>query len=78
MQVCLSFLVMWTSCYDSCAESETSAESEASAEGLALASFLVSFPDPVFCTCRKNRSGELPVPFLFKCAGMLAHCSFLI
>ena len=39
---------------------------------------IVSFPDHIFHTHRKNRSGELPIPFLFKCAGMLAHCSFLI
>ena len=28
--------------------------------------------------CRKNGSGQLPIPFSFKCARMLAHCSFLI
>ena len=39
---------------------------------------LVSYPDRIFHTHRKNRSGELPIPFSFKCAGMLAHCSFLI
>ena len=76
MQVCLSFLVMWTTCYDSVGGA--SAESEASAEGLALALFLVSFPDPIFCARRKNRSDELPIPFSFKCAGMLGHRSFLI
>ena len=42
------------------------------------ASFIVSFPDRIFRARRKNRSGELPIPFSFKCAGMLAHCSFLI
>ena len=26
----------------------------------------------------KMQSGQLPIPFLFKCAGILAHCSFLI
>ena len=25
-----------------------------------------------------NRFGQLPIPFSFKCAGMLAYCSFLI
>ena len=39
---------------------------------------LVSFPDRIFCACRKNGPGQLPIPFSFKCAGMLAHCSFLI
>ena len=24
----------------------------------------------------KNRSGQLPISFSFKCVGMLAHCSF--
>ena len=64
MQVCSSFLAMWTTCYDSVGEA--SAESEASTEGLALASFLVSFPDLIFCAHRKNRSDELPIPFSFK------------
>ena len=40
--------------------------------------FLVLFPDCIFYACRKNRSGQLPIPFSFMCAGMLAHCSFLI
>ena len=40
--------------------------------------YAVSFPDHIFYTCQKNRFGELPIPFSFKCAGMLAHCSFLI
>ena len=39
---------------------------------------LVSFPDCIFRACRKNRSGQLPIPFSFKCAEMLAYCSFLI
>ena len=39
---------------------------------------LVSFPDHIFCACRKNGSGQLPIPFSFKCTGMLVHCSFLI
>ena len=39
---------------------------------------LVSFPDRIFRARRKNGSGQLPIPFSFKCAGMLAHCSFLI
>ena len=39
---------------------------------------LVSFPDCIFCACRKNRSGQLPIPFSFKCAKMLVYCSFLI
>ena len=30
------------------------------------ASFLVSFPDRIFRACRKNRSGELPIPFSLK------------
>ena len=39
---------------------------------------LVSFPDCILRARRKNGSGEPPIPFLFKCAGMLAHCSFVI
>ena len=39
---------------------------------------LVSFPDRIFRARRENGSGQLPIPFSFKCAGMLAHCSFLI
>ena len=39
---------------------------------------IVSFPDRNFRARRKNGSGQLPIPFSFKCAGMLAHCSFLI
>ena len=39
---------------------------------------VVSFPDRIFRARRKNGSGQLPIPFSFKCAGMLAHCSFLI
>ena len=39
---------------------------------------IVLFPDRIFRTRRKNGSGELPIPFLFKCAGMLVHCSFQI
>ena len=39
---------------------------------------LVSFPHYIFCTHWKNRSGQLPIPFSFKCAEMLAYCSFLI
>ena len=39
---------------------------------------LVSFPDRIFRARWKNGSGQLPIPFSFKCAGMLAHCSFLI
>ena len=37
---------------------------------------LVLFPDRIFRARRKNRSGELPIPISFKCARMLAHCSF--
>ena len=33
------------------------------------------FPDRIFRG--KNRSGELPIPFWFKCAGILVHPSFL-
>ena len=40
--------------------------------------YIVSFPDRIFRARRKNGSGQLPIPFSFKCAGMLAHCSFLI
>ena len=32
---------------------------------------VVSFPDCIFHACRKNRSGQLPIPFSFKCAGAL-------
>ena len=39
---------------------------------------VVSFPDRIFRARRKNGSGQLPIPFSFKCAGMLAHCSFLM
>ena len=39
---------------------------------------IVSFPDRIFRARWKNGSGQLPIPFSFKCAGMLAHCSFLI
>ena len=39
---------------------------------------MVLFPDRIFRARRKNGSGELPIPFLFKCAGMLVHCSFQI
>ena len=39
---------------------------------------LVSFPDGSFHACQKNGSGQLPIPFSFKCAGMLAHCSFFM
>ena len=31
---------------------------------------VVSFPDRIFYTCRKNRSDELPIPFSFK----LVYC----
>ena len=37
---------------------------------------LDSSPDHIFHARRKNGSGELPIPFLFKCAGMLAPYSF--
>ena len=30
--------------------------------------------DHIFCACWKNRSGQLPIPFSFKCTGMLMHC----
>ena len=36
---------------------------------------IVSFPARIFCACRKNGSGQLPIPFSFKCAGVLVHCS---
>ena len=39
---------------------------------------VVSFPDRIFRACQKDGSSQLPIPFSFKCAGMLAHCSFLI
>ena len=39
---------------------------------------LVSFPDHIFRGHWKNVSGQLPIPFSFKCTGMLAHCYFLI
>ena len=39
---------------------------------------IVSFPDRIFRARRKNGSGQLPIPFSFKCVGMLAHCSSLI
>ena len=39
---------------------------------------VVSFLDHIFCAHQKNRSGQLPIPFSFKCAGRLTHCSFLI
>ena len=35
----------------------------------------VLFPDRIFHTPWKNKSGKLPIPFSF---GMLVHCSFLI
>jgi len=31
-----------------------------------------------FAIWRKNTSGDLPIPFWFLCARMLAHCSILI
>ena len=40
--------------------------------------YVVSFPDCIFYACQKSRLGELPIPSSFKCAGMLAHCSFVI
>ena len=40
---------------------------------------LVSFPDRIFRARPPEKgSGELPIPFSFKCAGILVHCSFLI
>jgi len=39
---------------------------------------IVLLPDRIFRARRKNGYGELPIPFSFICAGMLAHCSFLI
>ena len=35
-------------------------------------------PRPHFLCVPAGKKGELPIPFSFKCAGMLAHCSFLI
>ena len=39
---------------------------------------IVLSPDRIFCAHRKNESDQLPIPFSFKCAGMLAHCSLLV
>jgi len=35
-------------------------------------------PRRYFVIWRKNTSGDLPIPFWFWCARMLAHCSILI
>ena len=35
-------------------------------------------PDRIFWAHRENGSGQLPIPFSFKCVGMLVYCSFLI
>jgi len=35
-------------------------------------------PRRFFAIRRKNAPGDLPIPFWFWCAGMLAHCSILI
>ena len=56
----------------------TATEEERALGLLSLYPHLVSFPDRIFRARRKNGSGQLPIPFSFKCAGMLAHCSFLI
>ena len=38
----------------------------------------VLFPDCVFHTHCNSGSGQLPIPFSFKCAGMLAHCNLML
>ena len=40
------------------------------------AGVVVSLPDRIFSTHRKNWSGQLPIPFSFKCTGMLAGALF--
>ena len=39
---------------------------------------LVSFPADFSPSVGKSTSGNPPIPFRFKCAGMLAHCIILI
>ena len=39
---------------------------------------IVLFPDHIFHDNWINGSGQLPILFSFNCAGILAHCSFLI
>ena len=39
---------------------------------------VVLFPDRIFRTRCKNGSGQLPIPFSFKCTRMLAHCNLML
>ena len=34
---------------------------------------IVLFQDCIFCACRKNGSGQLPIPFSFKCACVIVY-----